>query len=142
MPLEIPLEGVGTCLREMGFSIDHIVRMSRNGSKVVMPLILVKLTRDQAHIYNIKELVGLDVSVEALSLDPVWGSASDVKVCGEEHVARECPHPKTDPPTCANCHAEHPANYRGCARFPRQSPCVFPARGECVGLEATNSQDY
>ncbi|KAK9694252.1 hypothetical protein QE152_g33641 [Popillia japonica] len=82
----------------MGFSIEQMVRMSRNGSKTVMPLILVKLSRDQAHIYNIKELVktvmplilvklsrdqahiynikelvGLDVSVEALKSRPGVG---------------------------------------------------------------------
>ncbi|KAK9710046.1 hypothetical protein QE152_g26279 [Popillia japonica] len=40
---------------------------------VPMPLILVQLSKDQKHIYKLKELVSLDVSVKTLRANPLIG---------------------------------------------------------------------
>ncbi|KAK9680861.1 hypothetical protein QE152_g38765 [Popillia japonica] len=107
-----------------------------------MPLILVKLSKDQKGIYNLKELVALDVSVEPLKANPTIGQCHRGQryghaqsrctaprrcvSCGGEHQSGECPRPKTEPPTCANCEETHPANYRGCIRCPK--PKTAPSR--------------
>ena len=34
--------------------------------------------------------------------------------CGNNHIHTSCTKTKTEPPKCANCGEDHPANYRGC----------------------------
>lgn len=40
--------------------------------------------------------------------------------CGEQHAARECPRPREEPATCANCKGTHPANYKSCPIFKKE----------------------
>lgn len=42
-------------------------------------------------------------------------------------MSRECQRPRDQPPTCANCGGDHPANYRGCIRCPRALTVREPA---------------
>ncbi|XP_050549758.1 uncharacterized protein LOC126910697 [Spodoptera frugiperda] len=41
--------------------------------------------------------------------------------CGEDHPASECPRPKEEPPTCANCGGAHTANNTSCPVFRRET---------------------
>ncbi|KAK9746163.1 zinc finger associated protein [Popillia japonica] len=73
IPSEILEDQILRQLREPGFSPDSVARMRRSRGGVPMSLILVKLSKDQKHIYNLKELVSLDVSVETLRANPLIG---------------------------------------------------------------------
>ncbi|KAK9743877.1 zinc finger associated protein [Popillia japonica] len=142
IPSEIPEQEVMMQLRELGFSPDSVVRMRKTRNGAPMPLILVKISKDQRKIYNLKELVSLDVSVETLRAKPSIGQCHRCQryghaqsrctaqrkcvSCGGEHPSGECPRPKSEPPTCANCGESHPANYRGCVRCPK--PKTVPTR--------------
>ena len=41
--------------------------------------------------------------------------------CAGEHAAADCPRPRDDPPTCANCAKAHTANNRRCKVFLREA---------------------
>lgn len=129
-------------LRELGFSPDSVARMRRSRGGAPMSLILVKLSNDQKNMYNLKELVSLDVSIETLRANPMIGQCYRCQrydhaqyrctaprkcaSCGGEHPSGDCPRPKSEPPTCANCGDTHPANYRSCTRCPK--PKAAPPR--------------
>ncbi|XP_049886978.1 uncharacterized protein LOC126381548 [Pectinophora gossypiella] len=53
--------------------------------------------------------------------------------CGEEHAARDCPRPREQPATCANCGGPHPANHVACPAFVRE------ARNKKAGTTARTS---
>ncbi|XP_072392342.1 uncharacterized protein [Diabrotica undecimpunctata] len=38
--------------------------------------------------------------------------------CGENHSTRNCQMPREQKAKCANCQGKHPANFRGCPRYP------------------------
>ncbi|KAK9717068.1 zinc finger associated protein [Popillia japonica] len=144
LPSEIPEDQILMHLRELGFSPDPVARMRRRRGGAPMPLVLVKLPKDQKNIYNLKELVSLDVSVETLRANPTIGQCYRCQrthlvtalgpkghaqprctaprkciSCGGEHPSGDCPRPKSEPSTCANCGDTHPANYKGCTRCPK-----------------------
>ncbi|KAK9679043.1 hypothetical protein QE152_g40346 [Popillia japonica] len=118
--------------------------MRRNRGGRPMPLLLIKISKDQKRIYHLKEIMSLDISVEALKSKPSIGQCFRCQryghaqsrctaqrkcvACGEDHAARDCQRPKTEPPTCANCGEKHPANYRGCSRCPKPRPVAAPVR--------------
>ncbi len=78
--------------------------------------------------------------------------------CGGDHDNRSCPKPVDAKPECANCHGEHPANYRGCPELkkrkksqsrrlgqPTEMPSVPPEtprlnRGTFAEVTATKSE--
>lgn len=135
IPSEIPEQEVLLQLRELGFSPESVARMRKSRGGAPMPLVLVKISKDQSKIYTLKELVSLDVSVETLRAKPSIGQCyrcqryghvqsrcTAPRKCvssGGEHPSGECPRPKSERSTCANCGETHPANYRGCVRFPK-----------------------
>ncbi|XP_072948725.1 uncharacterized protein [Epargyreus clarus] len=41
--------------------------------------------------------------------------------CGEQHAAHQCPRPREQPATCANCGGPHPANHTACPVFRREA---------------------
>ncbi|KAK9717082.1 zinc finger associated protein [Popillia japonica] len=111
-------------------------------------------------IYHLKEIVSLDISVEPLRSRPSVGQCFRCQrfghaqsrcsaprkcvACAGEHEARDCLRPKCDPATCANCGEQHPANYRGCPRFPKsraqpQNPQRQPSPS---GNRSTETHSY
>lgn len=118
-----------------------------------MPLILVKISKDQKGIYDLNELVSLDVSVEPLRSSPHIGQCYRCQrydhvqsrctairkcvSCGGEHPSGDCPRPKSKPPTCANCGDTHPAYYRGCIRCPK--PRAAPPRAARTPKKTTTT---
>ncbi|KAK9679966.1 hypothetical protein QE152_g39529 [Popillia japonica] len=102
-----------------------------------MPLVLVKISKDQKTIYHLDRVVSLEVSVETLKSRPTIGQCHRCQkfghaqsrctatrrcvACAGDHEPGACERPKQVPATCANCGEEHPANYRGCARYPKSA---------------------
>ncbi|GBP72653.1 Nucleic-acid-binding protein from transposon X-element [Eumeta japonica] len=41
--------------------------------------------------------------------------------CGERHLAADCPRPRDQKPTCANCQGPHPASDKRCPAFRREA---------------------
>lgn len=104
------------------------MRMRRSQGKRPMLMVLVKVPHDQKEIYSVKEVLGLQTAAKPLRARPgvvqcfrcqLWEHAqsrctANIKCvsCGEAHFSRECPRPKKQPATCANCGEGHPANYK------------------------------
>ncbi|KAK9720011.1 zinc finger associated protein [Popillia japonica] len=135
VPVEISEEELFNDLRERGFSPECVVRMRSSRNKAPMPLVLVKIGKEFKHIYHLKDILSLDITVETLNSRPTVGQCFRCQrfghaqsrctapkkcvACAWDHDSYACPRPKQDPATCANCGEQHPANYRGCARFPK-----------------------
>lgn len=144
IPVEIPDDQIKKQLEELGFKPDSVVRMRRNHGGRPMPLVLVKISKDQRRIYHLEKFMSLDTSVETLKAKPSIGQCFRCQrfghaqsrctaqrkcvACGEDHAAKDCQRPKSEPPTCANCGEKHPANYRGCIRFPKPRVVSASAR--------------
>ncbi|KAI4463235.1 reverse transcriptase [Holotrichia oblita] len=138
VPVEITEKEILEDLQNMGFNPEKVLRMRRTWDRVPMPLVLVKLSKDQKTIYHIKEVVSLEVSVETLKAKPAIGQCYRCQkfghaqsrctaprrcvACAENHEPKECPRAKAEPATCANCNGTHPANYKGCSKYPRPRP--------------------
>lgn len=100
-----------------------------------MQIVVVKVPRTEGHIYNLKFIRFLDVKVETLKSRPGVGQCfrclryghsqsrctAPCKCvrCGGDHYGSQCERPLDEPATCANCGEAHPANYRGCSRWPK-----------------------
>ncbi|KAK9751450.1 hypothetical protein QE152_g5048 [Popillia japonica] len=105
--------------------------------KAPIPLVLVKISKDQKAIYHLDKVVSLEVSVETLKSRPTIGQCYRCQKFGHaqsrctatrrcaafagDHEPGACERPKQVPATCANCGEEHSANYRGCARYPKST---------------------
>ncbi|KAI4465086.1 reverse transcriptase [Holotrichia oblita] len=138
VPIEIGEKEIYDDLVERGFTPECVVRMRKGGTKAPMPLVLVKIGKDQKAIYHLKQIVSLDITVETLNSRPSIGQCFRCQrfghaqsrctapkkcvACAGDHESATCPRPKQEPATCANCGETHPANYRGCTRFPRFNP--------------------
>ncbi|KAK9712859.1 hypothetical protein QE152_g24673 [Popillia japonica] len=116
--------------------------MRRNRGGRPMPLVLVKISKQQKRIYHLKEIMSLDIPVKALKSKPSIEQCSRCQRYGHAQsrctaqrnawrVAKIMP-PKSAnvlrPPTGANCGDKHPVNYRGCSCFPKPKPMVASAR--------------
>lgn len=138
VPVEIAEKEIYDDLLERGFTPESVIRMRRTRDKAPMPLVLVKVSKEQKNIYHLQEVLSLEITVETLKSRPTLGQCYRCQryghaqsrctaprkcvSCGGEHPSGECPRPKNEPPTCANCGDTHPANYRGCVRCPRSKP--------------------
>lgn len=84
---------------------------------------------DIKKIYDINTILGIVVKIEPLrktsSLIPQCKRCQgfshtqrfcqlEPRRCAGKHLTRECKKSKDGSPLCANCHENHPANYRGC----------------------------
>ncbi|KAK9703835.1 zinc finger associated protein [Popillia japonica] len=135
VPTEIHVKDIYNDLVERGFVPECVIRMRRPRDKAPIPLVLIKIDKKHKDIYHLREVVSLDVTVEALQSRPTIGQCFRCQrfghaqsrcsaqrkcvACAGEHDARDCPRPKSDPATCVNCGEQHPASYRGCTRFPK-----------------------
>ncbi|KAK9709219.1 zinc finger associated protein [Popillia japonica] len=73
IPVEIPDDQIKKQLEELGFKPDSVVRMRRNHGGRPMPLVLVKISKDQRRIYHLEKFMSLDTSVETLKAKPSIG---------------------------------------------------------------------
>ncbi|KAK9687355.1 hypothetical protein QE152_g36497 [Popillia japonica] len=149
IPLEIAEEEIFNVLRERGFTPEVVVRMRRSRDRAPMPLVLVKVPREQKTTknYHLEEVL----SLEALKAHPSIGqSPRKCVACAGDHEPGACPRPKQVPATCANCGEEHPANYRDCARFPKlnsrqiavsRDPAGDGQSGWRVATDSTRAQE-
>ncbi|KAK9737057.1 zinc finger associated protein [Popillia japonica] len=135
VPVEISERDIYNDLCERGFTPDSVIRLRRTRDKAPMPLVLVKIDKKHKSIYHLKEVLSLDVTVETLKSRPTVGQCFRCQkfghaqsrctapkrcvACAGDHEDDVCPRSKSEPATCANCGEEHPANYRGCSRFPK-----------------------
>ncbi|KAK9712731.1 PDZ domain [Popillia japonica] len=55
IPVEIPDDQIKKQLEELGFKPDSVVRMRRNHGGRPMPLVLVKISKDQRRIYHLEK---------------------------------------------------------------------------------------
>lgn len=143
VPTGIPESEVQDALVKRGFRPESIVRMRRRRGGEPIPLVLVKINKEQKQIYHVTELFGLEVSVEPLRSRPGVGQCFRCQlfghaqarctapvrcvICAGPHYSRECDRPRDQPATCANCGGGHPASYRGCDRCPRRREIPFHA---------------
>lgn len=151
IPCEVSCDRVLEGLVAQGYHPISATRMQftrHRQPKKPMPLVLVKLPRNESSIYNLSRLVSLVVQVEPLkSKGPVgqchrcqrFGHAQSrctaprkcVK-CGSEHEKGSCKLREEDDPICANCGGPHPASYRGCPRAPHIRTPSRPTRNRAL----------
>lgn len=140
LPADTPPEEILEELRELGFSPEYVrpikARAGRPGC--IFLAILERTATTIPGIYGVTELLCMPgVKIEA------WrgkkGPAQCHKCqqfrhsshnchrpqkcvrCGEGHFARDCPRPRDQPPTCANCGGPHPANNTACPVFRKEA---------------------
>lgn len=136
IPIEINIEDIEEDLTIKGFHPEAIHRM-KNKNKNPMPLILVKLPKNEKNIFEITEINGLLTVVETLKNKTGSGQCFRCQrfghsakfchhphrcvKCGQNHDSTTCNLPKDSLATCANCGKQHPASYKGCEAFPKQN---------------------
>lgn len=141
VPTEFTEEEITKDLIAKGFESPKALRMKKGPGRVPMPLVMVRIARSEKakEIYNITEIIRVDVTVETpkarndvtqcYRCQGFGHTQHQCKIkprcvkCAGEHFATECPKTTRDTPAkCANCQGAHPANYRGCAQFPKPRP--------------------
>jgi hypothetical protein len=125
-------EDVMKDLQNKNFAIMEVSQIRSRRDKTPLPLYMLTFEKkeDTKRIFEIKEILGMRVTIEALrrsNLIPqckncqAYGhtqkycrkEARLVKCVGNHHM-KECQKPKQSHPKCVNCGEAHPANYRDC----------------------------
>lgn len=143
-----PTDEIKAELQDLGFAIRQVVNAKRNENGEVrqLPLFFVDLERNQnsEKIYELTRLYHTKISVESLhrKKDIVqctkcqkYGHTKSycrhqprcVK-CGSSHTSDACTKSRDSPATCALCHLNHPANYKGCQTYQSLRARIRPAR--------------
>lgn len=143
-PLRVIIRGVDTMcteeevmegLREQGITAHQVSRLHRK--RFPMPLVLVVLpTAQEEAVFKINRLCDLVVKVEKAAPPKETSQCHRCQgfhhsqrfchltqrcvKCGETHFTQECQKSRDLPAKCANCGESHPANYRGCKKFPKK----------------------
>lgn len=130
IPLKTAPEQVKQRLERVGIYPKHVAQLKPGGR--LIPLFLVYLAggSDATKLRELKAISGISIHVEIFRGrgGPAqcfrcqrWGHSSAACKsrrrcvrCGEEHDAKSCPLPLTEPAVCCNCRASHPASFRGC----------------------------
>lgn len=55
--------------------------------------------------------------------------------CGENHAARDCPRPRTEPATCANCAGDHPACNSKCPAYIKELKAKTKRAGKAAATQ-------
>lgn len=132
IPLDISDNELSNELTLLGYSLQLVRGFLKNGKRIPIHMVSLKMTENAKDIYNIGEMFYVRVKIESYkNSGPAqcfncqhFGHSSQncnltprcVK-CGKEHPTKECPKPKTDNAHCCNCGGEHTANYRGCPHY-------------------------
>lgn len=135
IPEPIDPDDVKEELVSRGFHPVNVSRMRSRKDKRVLHMVLVTVPKVEKTIYNLKDILGLVVTVEdQKSSNRInqchrcqrFGHAQSrctalpkcVK-CAGNHLIQDCTMDKQTPPKCANCNQQHPASYRGCSAWPK-----------------------
>lgn len=133
IPVEIEESDIANELKEHKLQPKLVVRMKKRGG-IPMPLVLVKVPRDQKEIFQLKTILDIRVKIETLRTRAkitqchgcqLFGHSQShcsapykcVK-CAKSHHTSECKKPRNTPAKCANCGGAHPANYSLCPKRP------------------------
>lgn len=126
-------EEVQAELLSRGFQAEYVRRIrARKGRPGCLFFVILKKTPETTPaIYEIKELL----SMTGIAVEPWRGKKGPAQChrcqqfrhsshcchrklacvrCGDEHTARDCPRPLSEPATCANCKGPHPASSMSC----------------------------
>ncbi|GFR19245.1 RNA-directed DNA polymerase from mobile element jockey [Trichonephila clavata] len=116
----------------------HIMTSKRTGKP--MPLFLITMEKTEANkkIFRVTDVGFIKVTIEVLG--PKYGppqcfrcqgffhsskfctcSPRCVK-CTGDHLAKECTKTLNEKPKCCLCQSEHPANFLGCPKNPKNRP--------------------
>lgn len=141
LPFDTPAEEVLAALQELGFPAERAKgippKKGRHGCTFFVQL--AHLNKDTlADLYKVKELLAMPgLTIEAWRGNKAppqchrcqaFGHASanchraqKCVRCAGEHLARDCPRPLKEPPTCANCGKAHTAKDRRCTVFKKEA---------------------
>lgn len=125
-----------------GFHPEGVSRMRSRKDKRALHMVLVTVPRTEKSIYEIKDILGLIVTVEDQKSSKKinqchrcqrFGHAQSrctanpkcVK-CAGNHLTSDCNIDKQTPPKCVNCKQQHPASYQGCSAWPKIKPSYAP----------------
>lgn len=139
LPINMDIQEIENELKSKEFDIIKISQMIRFRTKTNLPLFLIHLpnTQKSKEIFQMTELFYMVIKVENYrspmrtmqchncqffhhTSEFCKMSPRCVK-CNLKHSTNECSlgKEKSDNPTCCNCGGKHPANYRGCPKFPQ-----------------------
>ncbi|KAK9717212.1 zinc finger associated protein [Popillia japonica] len=85
IPQEIAEEEIFNDFRERGFTPQVVARMRRSRDRAPMPLVLVKVPREQKTIYHLEEVLSLEVTVEALKANAIDAKGSATRSRAVQH---------------------------------------------------------
>lgn len=140
IPLFINEDQVKKSLIERNITPIDVTRMNRrtqNGERIKSNMIYVtaQITEENKEIYNITSLNNFQITVEnKRTYNEVMQchrcqrfGHSQVNCnmtprchrCAGIHFYNECKKSTQTPPKCCNCGGPHPANHRGCPKFPK-----------------------
>lgn len=119
-------------LKQKEYKIEEATNIESKKDKRPLPIFMLTFDKevDIRKIYEIKEILGMKIVIEALRKNKLvpqcktcqaFGhtqkyckrKARCVKCAGMHHTT-QCTKSEQTEPKCANCGETHPANYRGC----------------------------
>lgn len=131
-------------VEDAGFSVRNIVNARNFKTKMPMSMFFVDLepNPNNKDIYQIHYLLNAKVTIEppikkkeivqckkcqlyGHTKSFCWHDPRCVK-CGKNHESSSCAKLKEEPPTCALCNGNHPANYKGCTVYKDLKQRSFP----------------
>lgn len=132
VPPSLTIDDIKEELTEYDLPIQKISRLFYK-DKTPMLVCAVELTANEKaeEIYKINKLQNSIISVEPRRLAKHTPQCHRCQrtghtknyctlpprcvKCAGDHLYTNCTKRKEEPPTCVNCHEQHPANYRGCS---------------------------
>lgn len=136
IPSEINDTDVKKELEELKFNPSLVIRMKKEGNP--MPLVLVRLPKEQKQIFKLPAILDIRIKVEPLrtrakiaqchGCQRFGHSQSNCTApfrcvkCAKAHHTKECKKPRNTPAKCANCNGDHPANFSLCPKRPKTAP--------------------
>lgn len=145
------------CLKSRNFKILSAVNILKRVDKKPLPMFMLSFenSEDVKKIYEIKEILGMKVTVEAVKSPKIIPQCKNCQMfghtqkfcnkdsrcvrCAGKHHYSKCQKPKDGPPKCVNCKENHPANYRGCTVAKEIQKIRNSAVGKTLKTEATKT---
>jgi len=127
-----PLNEIGIAIQEIGFTVRQVANVRHKISKKNLPLFFVDLEPAEINkdIFHVTSILHTKIRVEephkrreiiqCQNCQKYGHSKSYCSHpprcvrCAEFHASSSCTKSIDQPPTCALCGGNHPANYRGC----------------------------
>lgn len=137
IPIDYTSEEVQEELKSLGFPVEKVARLRRFKDRRPLPILQIQLTMGPGvdKIYDLTSFHYLTVTVEKFAksgrvsqcfrCQSFFHSSENCRYkpkcvkCAGEHESKDCSKPRDTDATCVNCHGPHPANYRGCPKFPK-----------------------